>query len=382
MAQDMLSVWQTRLDQSQEQGQEQFMNIGRDLVQLTLEVISHTIFGQHIRLVGGPYDDNATDAHEKELRDVLTKLVDVEVVDKLSEGEPGSLLMRFLVSENEYVSSLIPLMFSAHKPFLQRLNKVVFASIDKRRARIQEAKASKEAQETEDEEGEEEAQDMLELLIEAQDSESGETMADSQIKDEMMTFLIAGHDTTAHTMSWVLYHVSKNPQVEAKLLQEIDTVLAERDVPKFEDLSKLKYLANVINETLRLTPTVPQLARKTKRDVMLDSYLIPQGTVVLTSPYFLHHNQSSWENLEEFNPERFNDRGSKNEGSSSSFIPFSTGPRSCIGKNFALLEMKLVLATIFKKYTFRLNTDKYPVKRMWRIVSKPKLLMMKPIKRT
>jgi len=196
-------------------------------------------------------------------------------------------------------------------------------------------------------------QDLLSMFLDVRDAESGEGMTDQQIRDEVMTLVLAGHETTANALSWAFYLLSTHPSEEARLRAEVDLVLSGRD-PTFEDLPRLSYALNVIQESLRLYPPVWMIGRQSKTADVICGYAIPAGGRVTVSPYVLHHHPKYWEHPEAFDPERFTPERSKGRPRSA-YIPFGGGPRLCIGNNFALMEAQIMLSMITQRYRLVLD---------------------------
>lgn len=189
--------------------------------------------------------------------------------------------------------------------------------------------------------------DMLSLLLEARDEETGEGMTDKQIRDELVTLLTAGHETTANALTWAFYLLSTHPDVERRLHAEVDAVLGGR-TPQADDLAKLEYTRRVIDETLRLYPPAWITNRHAVEADQVCGYDIPKGATVSVSPYVTHRLPEFWENPEGFDPERFTLDKVKARPMFA-YFPFGGGPRMCIGKYFALTEAPLVLASIVQR---------------------------------
>lgn len=217
---------------------------------------------------------------------------------------------------------------------LRTLNRTVFRLIEKRRA-------SQEAR-----------HDLLDMLLKAQDQETGRGMTDQQLRDEVMTIFFAGHETTALTLTWVWTLLMDHPEKLNLLREEVDRVLGDR-VPGVEDLEKLPYTAMAIDETLRLYPPAWVFVRTAAEDDTLSGWHIPKGSFLMLSPYITQHDPELWEDPEAFSPERF---APENSGdiAKNSYYPFGGGPRMCIGKNFALMEAQLFLAMMVQRFDMRL----------------------------
>lgn len=194
--------------------------------------------------------------------------------------------------------------------------------------------------------------DLLAMLMHARDEETGEQMTDKQLRDEALTMLVAGHETTATTLAWAWALLDRHPEARERLERELDRVLAGR-APTIADLPQLSYTRMVIDETMRLYPPVYILSRKVMRDDEIGGYRIPGGSSVDISPYVTHRHPEFWERPEAFMPERFAPEQSAARHKYA-YIPFSTGPRMCIGNSFAMIEATLVLATLARRYRLRL----------------------------
>jgi len=193
--------------------------------------------------------------------------------------------------------------------------------------------------------------DLLSMLMHARDEESGAGMTDRQLRDEVTTILLAGHETTAVALTWAFYLLSQHPEAERRLHEELERVLGGR-APGLADVEKLAYTRQVIDETLRLYPPVWAMDRSVAADDVIDGYRMPKGTYVLVSPWVVQRAPSLWSEPEAFRPERFA-RGAA-ELPRYAYFPFIGGPRQCIGNTFALLEAQLMLATLAQRFRLAL----------------------------
>jgi len=189
--------------------------------------------------------------------------------------------------------------------------------------------------------------DLLEMLMSARDDD-GSAMSDAQLRDEVMTLYLAGHETTANTLSWTWFELSRHPEVRERLEQELDTVLAGRS-PTMDDLRSMPFTAAVVDETLRMYPAAWLFARCTTEDVQLRGVDIPRGAQLWISPYLLHHDARWFEAPEKFDPARWLD-GRTTGIHKYAYIPFGGGPRICIGNGFAKMEAALLLAGIAQHF--------------------------------
>ncbi|KAK9505839.1 hypothetical protein O3M35_009812 [Rhynocoris fuscipes] len=172
---------------------------------------------------------------------------------------------------------------------------------------------------------------------------------DQEIREEIETFMFAGHDTISTASTFALYELGRNPDIQEKLYAEMQTIFGDSDRdPTRKDLNEMHYLDNVIKETLRLYPSVPYISRKLLQDLELkDGTVIPRGANCAMVPYFLHRHPKYFPNPEVFDPARFNYDNSRKRHPFV-YIPFSAGPRNCIGQKYAVLEMKVILSTIIR----------------------------------
>ncbi|MGH0171919.1 UNVERIFIED_CONTAM: hypothetical protein FKN15_062139 [Acipenser sinensis] len=210
--------------------------------------------------------------------------------------------------------------------------------------------------------------DFIDVLLLSKD-EDGNGLSDEEIKAESDTFMFEGHDTTASGISWILHNLSQHPEYQELCREEINTLLAGRDSEEIEwnDLSQLPFTTMCIKESLRLHPPVNAVTRRFTKDIKVpEDRLIPSGNICLVSIYGTHHNPVVWPEPEVYNPYRFDPENAQGR-SSYAFIPFSAGPRNCIGQNFAMAEMKVVVALTLRR--FRVSPHTKEVRR------KPELVL-------
>jgi cytochrome P450 len=182
------------------------------------------------------------------------------------------------------------------------------------------------------------------VLLSATDADNGARMSDRQLRDEMMTLFLAGQDTTAHALTWTWYLLARHPDVEAQLLDELRRVLAGR-APRATDLPKLPYTEMIIREAIRLFPPAPAFARQPIEDVTVGEWEIPKGSLITVSTFALQRDGRFFPEPEQFHPDRFAP-GWEERISRFAYLPFGGGPRVCIGNGFAMMEARLVLATV------------------------------------
>ncbi len=194
--------------------------------------------------------------------------------------------------------------------------------------------------------------DLLGMLMGATDVDTGERMDDAQLRDEVMTIMLAGHETTANALSWVFVLLGQHPEVEEKLRAELSAVLGGRE-PASADAPKLVYTSAVLHEALRLYPPVWAIARSASTDDAIGGVPIPKGALIFFLPWIVHRRADVWPEPERFDPARWLPDAVRPK-SRCAFMPFSSGPRKCIGDGFALLEGTLVLATLMQRVRLRL----------------------------
>jgi cytochrome P450 len=212
--------------------------------------------------------------------------------------------------------------------------------------------------------------DLLSMLLLAQDTEGdGGQMTDAQLRDELMTIFLAGHETTANAMTWTWYLLSQNPEAESKLHQEIDDVLGGR-LPVFEDVARMKYTEMVLAESMRLYPPAWAIGRMALNDFEIGGYVIRKKSLVLMSQYVMHRDPRYFVEPSRFDPERWAPEA-KESRPQFSYFPFGGGPRRCIGEGFAWMEGIVLLATLAQHWQMRLAPD-HPVELKPVITLRPK----------
>ncbi|KAM9100809.1 cytochrome P450 4F11-like isoform X2 [Sarcophilus harrisii] len=193
--------------------------------------------------------------------------------------------------------------------------------------------------------------DFIDVLLLAKD-EDGKSLSDKDIRAEADTFMFEGHDTTASGISWLFYNLAQHQEYQDRCRQEIEELLRGRQLEEIEwdDLSQMPFLTMCIKESLRLHPPVPAVLRRCTKDIKLpDSRIIPKGIICFISIFGTHHNPTVWPNPEVYDPYRFDPQNTQ-KMSPLAFIPFSAGPRNCIGQNFAMSEMKIVVALTLLRF--------------------------------
>lgn len=274
------------------------------------------------------------------LQMVTRALFHDEIQDTDSVAEAVKILQRISYQQGQDplgIPTWVPLPDHLLKQrVMKQLDKLVFRMIQARRA----AGAH--------------GDDLLSTLINAADGH-GTPLTDQQIRDEVMTLLLAGHESTANAMTWTWYLLAQHPHASARLMEELDAVLRGRP-PAIEDLRHLPYNAMIIKEALRLYPPAWALPRENIADTTIDGYHIRKGALLLGVPYVIQRDPRYFEDPDQFLPERFADNAERHLPQHV-YMPFGGGPRFCVGNTFALTAMQLALATIHQRFHLSLVAD-------------------------
>ena len=214
-----------------------------------------------------------------------------------------------------------------------------------------------------------ESKDLLARLLAARDSETGGGMTGKEVRDQVVTIFMAGHETTSLALSWTWYLLSQHPAVEAKLYNELRDVLGGR-TPVYADVASLRYTRMVLEESMRLYPPAHTTGRQPIAPDEILGHRIPAGAEVLIMPWLLHRKPQLWENPDRFDPERFLPERVA-ERPRFAYMPFGAGPRICIGAAFAMTEAILILATIAQRYRLHLKPG-HPVEPQGLITLRPR----------
>ena len=291
-------------------------DIHQDMMALTLDIAARTLFSVEIGEMGG------------RIRDALEELLEVSA---RPERILKPLRMVSWRSEGKY------------RRAIAELDKIVYGIIAERRASGRDMG------------------DLLSMLLEARDDD-GNGMSDQQLRDELLTLLLAGHETTALALSWTWYLLAKHPEAEKLLQKEVDAALAGA-APRAEDLPRLPYTEKVVKEALRMYPPAYVVLRLALEPVEIAGYALPAGSSVGMSPWVVHHDARYFPEPEKFLPERWTESFAQ-KLPRFAYFPFGGGPRICIGAQFAMMEAVLVLTTIASRYTLRVaerqNIELFP----------------------
>lgn len=306
---NVISAYAERMVNSFEDGE--VRGIGEDMGKLTLAIVVKSLFGEEL----------SSDA-----------------------GEIGELLLAVADAANDRLNSAfqLPAWIPTRRNLrerraLARLDEIIRDLIRSRRQSAGQR------------------DDLLSVLLSATDADTGKRMSDRQLRDEMMTLFLAGQETTAQALTWTWYLLARHPDVEAKLQEELRQVLAGHP-PRATDLPKLPYTDMIVREAMRLFPPVPAVARQSIEDVTVGGWEIPKGSLVVVSTYALHRDRRFFPEPEQFNPERFA-AGWEERISRFAYLPFGGGPRVCIGNGFAMMEARLVLATVAQRCKLLLESN-------------------------
>jgi cytochrome P450 len=287
----------------------------------------------------GQARDAQADMMTLTLRIVAKTLFDADVTGQADEAADA--METLLACFTARVGKLIPLPEFVPTPVnlrlrraARRLDRIVFGFVAERRA------------------SGEDRGDLLSLLLHAQDEDDGGRMTDGQLRDELMTLFMAGHETTANTLAWAWYLLAQHPVAEARLHAELDSVLGDR-APTPADLPRLTFTEHVVAETLRVYPTVWLLGREAIEPCTIGGHRVPKGTTLYMSQWVLHRDARFFAEPEAFRPERW-ENGLARRLPRYAYFPFGGGPRICIGQGFAQMEAVLLLATIARRYRLAL----------------------------
>ena len=287
----------------------QTVEVSAAMMRLTLAIVAQTLFSADV---------------EGEAAEVGTAMTDLV-----------GMFSVYMLPFADWVEKLpLPLAFRLRRA-RQTMDRIVYGFIEERRR------------------SGEDRGDLLSMLLKASDGEGGTgCLSDEQVRDEVMTLFVAGHETTANALTWTWLLLSQHPDVELRVAQEVGQVLGRRR-PSFEDLPQLRFTEQVLAESMRLYPPAWAIGRMARVEVTVGGYTAPPGTVFLISPYRLHRQERFFPDPERFDPDRF--LPERRDGRPRfCYLPFGAGPRICIGERFAWMEGVLVLATYVQRWRLRL----------------------------
>ncbi|MEM9412999.1 MAG: cytochrome P450, partial [Planctomycetota bacterium] len=198
--------------------------------------------------------------------------------------------------------------------------------------------------------------DLLSILLEATHDDSGKALTDHEIKEEILGMILGGHETSSSALAWIWYELDRHPEVQQKLHVEIRQILGDEPI-SIEAFANLKYTRMVIDECLRLHPPFWFENRNTMEDVELGGHMVPKGSIVLFSRHALHRHPDFWQNPRQFDPERQHPDHPEHQRTDYAQVPFGGGPRFCLGFNFAIMELVVIVATVFQKLHVKVAPD-------------------------
>jgi cytochrome P450 len=284
------------------------LDIAKEMMHLTLAIVGKTLF------------DTETEAEAEQVRQALS--------------ESMKRFNRFMLPFAEFLDRLPLPGNRRYREARDVLDSIIYRIINERRRSAQDTG------------------DLLSMLLTAQDDEGdGGRMTDIQLRDEVITIFLAGHETTANTLTWTWHLLSEHPEIEARLHHELDIELAGR-LPTVEDLPHLRYTEMVITEALRLYPPAWIMGRRALKDYQLGPYVVPAGSIVIMSPYVIHHDDRYFRDPFRFDPHRWTPEARASRPQFS-FFPFGGGQRRCIGEGFAWTEAIMVIATLAQRWNLR-----------------------------
>jgi len=205
-------------------------------------------------------------------------------------------------------------------------------------------------------------QDILATLLAVEDPETGTRFSYGELCEEIATLMLAGHETSSSTLAWSLYLLANAPDIQERARLEVSTVLGERPA-EFRDIKRLSLIRNILREALRLYPPVPFMARDVAVPQLMRGHKLAAGSTIYLSPWILHRSEKNWNEPDSFDPDRF-DRPETAEAQRSAYLPFSTGPRVCLGAAFAMQESTLILAELVRRFRFDPVEGSNPIPRM------------------
>ena len=306
------------------QGPAEAVRIDREMSALTLDIVGETLFGRDIK------------EHAREMAEIL------DVVN-LSSNDLRSFLTLY---------PWIPTAYNRRwKRALKRLDRIVYGLMAERGA------------------GGNGGGDLLGRLFAARDEETGEGMDDRQIRDEAVTLILAGHETSAMALTWTLYLLATHPGIEARLVEHLEANLHGAPAGA-EDLPRLTYLKQVVQEAMRLYPPVWGYVRRAEAETELGDYVLPARTWVGVVTWSLHRHPEFWPDPERFDPDRFAPERAE-ERDFFAYLPFAAGPRTCIGAGMAMLEIQLILAQLVPRFRMRVVPD-HPIETEAVVTLKPR----------
>ena len=295
------------------------IDVNHEFLQLTIRIISRSMFTMHF---------------DKEIDTMICALEQLAAYAAAWMKSPVKIPVSLPTPANKN-----------YKKNCEVFDKIIYKIIERRRREIANGGATN--------------NDLLDMLLNYYDEETKSPMTEQLLRDELTTIFMAGHETTAQTLSWMFYHLAKDKTINEKLKAESETICGNKSV-LFEDTPKLIYTKQVIQETLRLYPPIWAVVRTPVKDDIINGLRLPAQANVLLNIYGLHHHPDYWEQPEHFYPEHFNIANEKDRPAFV-YVPFGGGPRLCLGQNFAMLVMHIVLCRICQSFEFYVPEGYVPV---------------------
>ncbi|MCY4489140.1 MAG: cytochrome P450 [Deltaproteobacteria bacterium] len=322
----LMDEWETRTGG-------ETLRIDQEMSRLTFRIVGATLFGIDL------------DRHGQEIAEIL------EVANL------NTLEIRALMTLCSWVPTPYNLKW---RRAMKRLDQIVYGLIRARRRRGA---------------GDD---DLLDRMIHALDEGTGKGMDEKQLRDEVVTLMLAGHETSANALAWTLYLLSTRPDVEERLVESLAATLNGAPATA-DDLPRIPYLKQVVQESMRLYPPVWSYSRRAEQQEEFNGRLLPAGAYVAVVPYSLHRHPEFWPDPERFDPERF-DRNATEGHHPFSYLPFAAGPRTCIGAAMAMLETQLVLAQILQRFNVHMVPG-HPIETTAKVTLRPRYGMVATLNR-
>ncbi|XP_039437021.1 probable cytochrome P450 4d14 [Culex pipiens pallens] len=262
--------------------------------------------------------------------------------------------------------------FEPYQKHLKTIHEFTLGIIEKKRQALQEAGSTKVVNTKEDSDvGLKSKQALLDILLQA--NIDGKPLTNEEVREEVDTFMFAGHDTTASAITFILFSLAKHPDIQQKVYEEVRSVFGDsKDTPTtLTNLNDLKYLELVIKESLRMFPPVPFISRNTSKQVSLAGLTIPPNTNISIGIYNMHHNPNYFPDPERFVPERFEAERGAEKLNPYAYVPFSAGGRNCIGQKFAMYELKATISKVVRWCRVELDRPDYRVQLKAEMILKP-----------
>lgn len=321
----------------------------------------------------------------------LTNFVTYCALDNVCETAMGTCINSQITGgDSEYVRAIFrigkivvermfsPVLFTDHNFWLSSLGreqtkllKVLHgftSKIIQDRKKIMSVSAREEKKEEEETNEYSKKKSFLEMLLEKQESNS---ISDRDIREEVDTFLMAGHDTTAAALTWAFFELGHHHDAQEKCYEEMQKIFGDSDRdPTYQDLMEMSYLKRVLQETLRLYPSVPVISRKFNIDVQLKNYLVPANTEMVLVLYSIHRNPHFYPNPEAFDPDRFLPEVSEKRHPFA-YVPFSAGQRNCVGQKFAMIQMLVIASSILRRYKIESLDPRESIKAVPEVILRP-----------